>query len=43
MFGRLKEWRRVAARYDRCANVILSAIARAVTVLFWLQLNEPGP
>lgn len=43
MFGRLKDWLRVAARYDRCANVILSAIARAVTLSFRLQLNEPGP
>ncbi|WP_269220118.1 IS5 family transposase [Brevundimonas vesicularis] len=36
MFGRLKDWRRVATRYDRCPNVFLSAIALAATVLFWL-------
>ena len=36
MFGRLKDWRRVAARYDRCPKVFLSAIALAATVLFWL-------
>ena len=36
MFGRLKDWRRVATRYDRCSTVFLSAIALAATVLFWL-------
>jgi transposase len=28
MFGRLKDWRRVATRYDRCAKTFLSAVAR---------------
>lgn len=27
MFGRLKDWRRVATRYDRCPKVFLSAAA----------------
>jgi transposase len=36
MFGRLKDWRRVANRYDRCPKVFLSAIALAATVIFWL-------
>lgn len=36
MFGQLKDWRRVAARYDRCSTVFLSAIALAATALFWL-------
>jgi transposase len=36
MFGRLKDWRRVATRYDRCPKVFLSAIALASTDLFWL-------
>lgn len=36
MFGRLKDWRRIAMRYDRCPKVFLSAIALAATVLFWL-------
>ena len=36
MFGRLKDWRRVATRYDRCPKVFLSAVALAATVLFWL-------
>ena len=36
MFGRLKDWCRVATRYDRCPKVFLSTIALAATVLFWL-------
>lgn len=36
MFGRLKDWCRVATRYERCPTVFLSAIALAATVLFWL-------
>lgn len=34
MFGRLKDWRRVATRYDRCPETFFSAIALAATVLF---------
>jgi transposase len=36
MFGRLKDWRRIATRYDRCPKVFLSTIALAATVIFWL-------
>ena len=36
MFGRLKDWRRVATHYDRCPAVFFSAIALAATVIFWL-------
>ena len=36
MFGRPKDWRRVATRYDRCFKVFLSATALAVTVIHWL-------
>lgn len=36
MSGRLNDWRRVSARYDRCPDTYLSAIASAATVLFWL-------
>lgn len=36
MFGRLKDWRRVATRDDRCPETYLSAIASAATVLFRL-------
>jgi transposase len=33
MFGRLKDWRRVATRYGRCPTAFLSAIALAATVI----------
>ena len=36
MFGKLKDWRRIAMRYDRCPKLFLSAIALAAIVLFWL-------
>jgi len=36
MFGRLKDWRRVATRYDRCAHTFFSAICIAAFVTFWL-------
>lgn len=36
LFGRLKDWRRVATRYDRCAHTFYSAICLAATVIFWL-------
>ena len=35
-FARLKDWRRVATRYDRCPRVFLSACALAAVVMFWL-------
>ena len=34
--ARLKDWRRVATRYDRCAHTFFSAICIAATVIFWL-------
>jgi transposase len=36
MFGRLKDWCRVATRYERSPNVFLSAVGLAATVMFWL-------
>jgi len=36
MFGRPKDSRRVAIRYDRCPKVFLSAVALAAIVMFWL-------
>ncbi len=35
-FGRVKVWRRVATRYDRCSHTFLSAICIAATITFWL-------
>jgi transposase len=36
MFGKLKDWRRIHTRYDRCADTFMSAICIAATVIFWL-------
>jgi transposase len=36
MFGKLKDWRRIHTRYDRCAHTFFSAIAIAATVIFWI-------
>ena len=37
MFGRLKDRRRIATRYDRCAHAFFSAIHIAATVIFWFM------
>ncbi len=36
MFGRLKNWKRIATRYDRLAVNYLAAIALIATVTQWL-------
>lgn len=36
MFARLKDWRRISTRYDRCPILFLSACALAATVIYWL-------
>ena len=36
MFGKLKDWRRIHTRYDRCAHAFLSAICIAAVVIFWI-------
>jgi transposase len=36
LFARLKDWRRIAMRYDRGAHTFFSAICLAATVLFYL-------
>ena len=35
MFGRLKNWRRIATRYDRLAQNYLAAIALVSIVIAW--------
>ena len=37
MFGRLKDWRRIAMRYDRCVHTFHSAICLAFTFIFYLH------
>ena len=36
MFGRLKDWKRVATHYDRCPTVFFSAICLVAIFMFWL-------
>lgn len=37
MFARLKDWRRIHTRYDRCAEIFLSAITIAAIFIFWIN------
>jgi len=36
MFGKLKNWRRIATRYDRLARNYLAAIALVAIVIAWI-------
>jgi transposase len=36
MFGRLKDFRRIATRYDRSATNFLAAVCLAATISYWL-------
>ncbi len=36
-FAKLKDWRRIATRYDRRADVFMAAIPLAAIVIWWLQ------
>jgi transposase len=36
VFGRLKDFRRIATRYDRSATNFLAAASLAATVSYWL-------
>lgn len=38
-FCRLKDFRRVATRYDKLANNFLSGVALATAVAFWLRMS----
>ena len=37
MFAKLKDWRRIATRYDRCAHTFFSAICIAAIIIFWID------
>ena len=37
MFAKLKDWRRIAMRFDRCAHTFLSAIQIAAVFIFWIN------
>jgi transposase len=36
LFAKLKDWRRIATRYDRSVHTFFSAICIAAAVIFWL-------
>ena len=36
LFVKLKDWRRIVTRYNRCAHTFFSAICIAATIIFWL-------
>jgi transposase len=36
MFAKLKDWRRIHTRYDRCAHPFMSAIYIAAILCFWI-------
>ncbi len=42
MFGKIKNWRRIHTRYDRCARTFMSAICIAATLIFWLPQWVPS-
>jgi hypothetical protein len=37
MFAKLKDWRRIAMRFARCAHAFLSAIQIAAIIIFWIN------
>lgn len=37
MFGKLKNWRRIATRYDRHAHNYLSGLALVAAVIAWIE------
>ena len=37
MFDRIKDWRRIAMRYDRCAHTFFSALSLATSIIFYLN------
>jgi transposase len=43
MFAKLKDWRRIATRYDRCAHTFFSAICIAAAVAFYLNQRVLSP
>jgi len=43
LFANLKDWRRIATRYDRCAHTFFSAICIAAADIFWLGSMSPEP
>ena len=40
MFGRLKDFRRIATRYDKRADAFLSAVFLAAAFMWWLPIES---
>jgi transposase len=40
MFGRLKDFRRIATRYDKLAGNFLSGICIAAAIVFWVARHS---
>ncbi|ASY60905.1 Mobile element protein (plasmid) [Sinorhizobium sp. CCBAU 05631] len=36
MFCRLKDWRRIATRYDKLARNFMAAVELAATIIWWV-------
>lgn len=36
MFAKIKDWRRIATRYDRRADVFMAAITIAAIIIWWI-------
>ena len=34
-FGRLKDWRGIANRYERCGDIVVNTIILAAIIIFW--------
>ena len=43
LVAKLKDWRRIATGYDRCASMFRSAVLLAVPVISWLWSPDPQP
>ncbi|MBE7734291.1 transposase [Devosia sp. CC-YST696] len=42
LFARLKDWRRIATRYDRCAGTLMTAITIAAIRICWINKSQVG-
>jgi hypothetical protein len=37
IYGRLKDWRHIHTRYDRCFHTFISAICITAAAIFWIN------
>ena len=42
-FGWIKDWRRIATRYDQYAHTFFSSICIAASFIFYLRRMRPAP